>query len=136
LFLTVKRGYICYTSGALLPQKVNTAALPFVSLTNTYFMNIFVAKLSSRTRVEELQQAFSEFGEVVSAKIIIDRETGKSKQFGFVEMANDDEALTAIEQLNGKELNGHAMVVSKAQPRERSSGPGKGGFQRPRRKDF
>jgi RNA recognition motif-containing protein len=93
-------------------------------------MNIFVAKLSSQTKSEDLEQLFGEFGEVTSAKIVIDRETGKSKQFGFVEMANDDEALAAMEKLNGTELKGSQIVVNKAQPRTDAPGrPRSGGNQ-------
>lgn len=92
-------------------------------------MNIFVAKLSSRTRDENLQELFSQFGEVSSAKVIIDRETGFSKKFGFVEMKNDDEAGKAIDQLNETEFDGSNIVVKEARPREERSGGG-GGFNR------
>jgi RNA recognition motif-containing protein len=94
-------------------------------------MNIFVAKLSSQTKSEDLQDAFGAFGAVTSAKVIMDRETGKSKQFGFVEMADDQEALQAIESLNESELKGSRIVVSKARPREASApqGGNRGGFQ-------
>ena len=81
-------------------------------------MNIFVAKLSARTKSEDLEQMFSEFGEVTSAKVIMDRETGYSKRFGFVEMPNDDEAQTAIDSLDDKESDGSRIVVKKARPRE------------------
>ena len=93
-------------------------------------MNIFVAKISSETTSENLQELFGEFGEVVSAKIIMDRDTGKSKQYGFVEMSNDDEALAAIEKLNDFELNGRNIVVKKANPKPEGSKGNKGGFQR------
>lgn len=87
-------------------------------------MNIFVAKLSFKTDSESLKQAFEEFGEVSSAKVIIDRETNRSKGFGFVEMPNDDEAQEAINSLNDTELNGHTIVVKKANPKESSNGGG------------
>jgi RNA recognition motif-containing protein len=94
-------------------------------------MNIFVAKLSSQTRSEDLQEIFGAYGEVTSAKVIMDRETGKSKQFGFVEMADDSEGLKAIDGLNESEVKGSRIVVSKARPREEGSGGGgnRGGFQ-------
>ena len=96
-------------------------------------MNIFVAKLSSETKSENLQKLFGEFGEVVSAKIIMDRETGKSKQYGFVEMSDDDEALTAIEKLNEIELDGRNIVVKRANPRPDAPKGNKGGTQHRRR---
>lgn len=97
-------------------------------------MNIFVAKLSYDTSEETLRESFEQFGEVDSAKIIFDRERGRSKGFGFVEMANDDEANNAIRDLNETELDGRTIVVKEAQPRERSDnrrgGGGGGGFNR------
>lgn len=95
-------------------------------------MNLFVAKLSSSTTGEDLQELFSAHGEVTSAKIIIDRETGNSKGFGFVEMANDDEARAAIAALNETEVDGKEIVVKEANAREerpRSSGQRSGGYQ-------
>jgi RNA recognition motif-containing protein len=77
-------------------------------------MNIFVAKLNFKTRKEDLERAFSQYGEVASAKIVMDRETGRSKGFGFVEMPNDSEALQAIAGLNEKELDGRVIVVKPA----------------------
>jgi len=90
-------------------------------------MNIFVAKLSSRTKSEDLEQMFGEFGEVTSAKVIMDRETGHSKRFGFVEMSNDGEASRAIDRLDDKELDGSRIVVKKARPREEAGSRGGGG---------
>jgi len=83
-------------------------------------MNIFVAKLSSRTTGEDLRELFSTFGEVTSAKVIMDRVTGYSKRYGFVEMANDDEAEEAISKLNESELDNSVIVVKKARPRNES----------------
>jgi RNA recognition motif-containing protein len=80
-------------------------------------MNIFVAKLNFKTRKEELETAFSKFGEVSSAKIVRDKDTGRSKGFGFVEMPNDSEGLAAIEGLNEKELDGRVIVVKPANPK-------------------
>jgi len=77
-------------------------------------MNIFVAKLNFKTRKEELEAAFSKFGQVSSAKVVRDKETGRSKGFGFVEMPNDDEGRAAIEGLNEKELDGKVIVVKLA----------------------
>jgi RNA recognition motif-containing protein len=77
-------------------------------------MNIFVAKLNFKTRKEDLEKAFSQYGQVASAKIVMDRETGRSKGFGFVEMPNDSEALQAIAALNEKELDGRVIVVKPA----------------------
>lgn len=80
-------------------------------------MNIFVARLNFKTRKEDLEAAFSAYGQVASAKIIKDRETGRSKGFGFVEMPNDDEANNAIAALNEKELDGRVIVVKPANPK-------------------
>ncbi len=80
-------------------------------------MNIFVSNINYATREDQLQELFSEFGEVTSCKIITDRETGRSRGFGFVEMS-DEEGGQAIEALNGKELNGKELNVSEAKPRE------------------
>ena len=89
-------------------------------------MNIFVAKLNFDTREDDLRDAFEEFGEVDSVKIIMDKFTGRSKGYGFVEMPNDDEALAAIEALNDTELDGRTIVVKKAKPREDRRGGGGG----------
>ncbi len=79
-------------------------------------MNLFVAKLSSSTTGDDLQEIFSAYGEVASAKVIIDRETQNSKGFGFVEMPNDEEAEKAIAELNESELDGNQIVVKQANP--------------------
>jgi RNA recognition motif-containing protein len=83
-----------------------------------FIMNIFVAKLSSRTTGEGLEQIFGDFGEVTSAKVIKYRETGYSKRFGFVEMPDDNAANAAIENLDDKEFDGTRIVVKKARSRE------------------
>lgn len=91
---------------------------------------LFVGSLSYNTTDAGLEEAFAAVGTVTSAKVIIDRDSNRSKGFGFVEMANDDEAKTAIEQLNGKELDGRAIIVTEARPREdrpRSFGSDRGG---------
>ena len=79
-------------------------------------MNLFVARLSSSTTGDDLNELFSAHGEVASAKVIFDRETGNSKGFGFVEMPNDDEANAAIAALNESELDGKEIVVKEANP--------------------
>lgn len=84
-------------------------------------MNIYVGNLSYSLQEDELQEIFSEYGAVSSAKIITDRLTGKSKGFGFVEMENDDEGRNAIEQLNQAELEGRVLIVNEA--RERTEKP-------------
>lgn len=80
-------------------------------------MNIFVAKLNFKTRKEELEAAFAQYGQVISAKIVRDKDTGRSKGYGFVEMANDSEAHAAIAALNEKELDGRVIVVKPANPK-------------------
>ena len=80
-------------------------------------MNVYVGNLNYDLSEDDLKQAFGEFGEVTSAKIISDRYSGRSKGFGFVEMSSDDEAKAAIEALSGKELNGRTMVVNEARPK-------------------
>jgi RNA recognition motif-containing protein len=81
-------------------------------------MNIYVGNLSYGMSEAELRDAFTAFGEVSSVKILMDRETGRSRGFGFVEMPNKSEAEAAIAQLNGKELGGRALRINEARPRE------------------
>jgi RNA recognition motif-containing protein len=85
-------------------------------------MNIFVARLNFKTKREDLEAAFAKFGQVTSAKIVKDRDTGRSKGFGFVEMANDEEANKAIAALNETELDGRAIVVKPANPKAPAEG--------------
>jgi RNA recognition motif-containing protein len=80
-------------------------------------MNIFVAKLSSRTTSENLEELFSRFGEVTSAKVITDRDTGFSKRYGFVEMSDDSAAHEAIDSLNETEFDGSEIVVKTSSPK-------------------
>ena len=89
-------------------------------------MNIYVSNLSFNTSDAELQDLFSKFGEVASAKVITDRETGRSRGFGFVEMPNDEEGKAAMSGLNNKEVEGRAMSVSVAKEREARTGGGGG----------
>ena len=81
-------------------------------------MNIFVGNLNYRLQVEALQQLFAEYGQVDSVKIINDRETGRSKGFGFIEMPNSSEAEAAIDGLNGSSVMDRSMVVNQARPRD------------------
>lgn len=81
-------------------------------------MNIFVAKLNFDTDNDTLRAAFEAFGEVTSAKVVTDFNTGRSKGFGFVEMSNDDEARAAIEQLDNTDLDGRTIAVKEARPKE------------------
>lgn len=80
-------------------------------------MNIYVGNLSYGLSEEELKELFENYGSVDSVKIIKDRETGRSKGFGFIEMPNDDEAKTAIEQLNDTEVQSRNLRVNEARPR-------------------
>ena len=80
-------------------------------------MNIYFGNLSYKVRENDLQGVVAEYGEVTSCKVIKDRETGKSKGFAFVEMTDDAAAKKAIEELNGAEFDGRAMVVKEAKPR-------------------
>ncbi len=89
---------------------------------------LYVGNLAYSVRDESLQEAFSQFGNVTSAKVMMDRETGRSKGFGFVEMGSDAEAQSAINGMNGQPLEGRAIVVNEARPREeRPGGFGGGG---------
>ena len=81
-------------------------------------MNIYVGNLSYDTRENDLRTAFEEFGSVDSVKIIMDKYTDRSKGFGFVEMTNDEEGKAAISGLDGKEVQGRAIKVNVARPRE------------------
>src|ERR1700712_2406632 len=93
-------------------------------------MNIYVSNLSFNTNDAELNELFSKFGTVSSAKVIMDRETGRSRGFGFVEMPSSDEGKDAMLGLNNKEVEGRAMSVSEAKQREERSGGGgsRGGY--------
>ena len=88
---------------------------------------LYVGNLAYSLRDDDLQQRFAEFGTVTSAKVMMDRDTGRSKGFGFVEMGSDAEAQAAIRGMNGKSVDGRALVVNEARPREDRSGGGFGG---------
>ncbi len=88
---------------------------------------LYVGNLSFRVTSEDLQEYFTAAGEVESANVVFDRETGRSRGFGFVEMASEDAANAAIAQFNGQEYDGRNMVVNEARPREDRGGGGGGG---------
>jgi len=83
-------------------------------------MNIYVANLNYKIQDDTLRELFEEYGEVSSAKVISDRETGQSRGFGFVEMPDDNDASSAIEELDGAEVQGRSIKVNKARPRTES----------------
>jgi len=85
---------------------------------------IYVGNLPFSCRDQELSDIFADFGSVDSAKVIMDRDSGRSKGFGFVEMSDDDAAMKAIDSLNGKEVGGRALNVSEAKPQEKREGGG------------
>ena len=87
---------------------------------------LYVGNLSYSLGDSELQQLFAPHGNVQSAQVIVDRDTGRSKGFGFVEMGSDQEAQTAIDALNGKEVDGRALTVNEARPKTEGGG-GRGG---------
>ena len=93
-------------------------------------MNIYVGNLAYSVTEEELLALFGEFGDVASAKLIMDKYTGQSKGFGFVEMSNDGAGQKAIDELNGREVSGRNLTVNKARPREERprGGRGRGGY--------
>jgi RNA recognition motif-containing protein len=90
-------------------------------------MNIYVGNLSWNLKDQDLSNLFATHGEVVSAKIVTDKFTGRSKGFGFVEMANDDQAQAAIAALNGSEVDGRNIVVNESRPKPEGGGSGGGG---------
>ncbi|MFZ9982440.1 MAG: RNA recognition motif domain-containing protein [Cyclobacteriaceae bacterium] len=96
-------------------------------------MNIYVANIPWKATEEQLRSLFAEYGEVSSAKIIMDKMTNRSRGFGFVEMSDDNSARQAITNLNGADFLGKSLVVNEARPREERSGgfrSGGGGFRR------
>ncbi len=125
------------------PGKKNTKNFRFISLLpvfiykmpylrghlkhNAYCMNIFVGSLPFKLSDSELRELFEKYGEVSSAKIINDRETGRSKGFGFVEMPDDQQAQKAIDELNGSDLKGRSIVVNQSEERKRDNNRSGGG---------
>ena len=90
-------------------------------------MKLYVGNLSFQTTSEDLQQLFAQAGTVESATVVEDRDTGRSRGFGFVEMASKEEGEKAIEQFNGTDLGGRSLTVNEARPREDRGGRGGGG---------
>ena len=92
-------------------------------------MKLYVGNLAFTTSSQDLQELFAQAGTVESASVVEDRDTGRSRGFGFVEMSSKEEGEAAIAQFNGKEVNGRALNVNEAKPREnRGGGGGRGGF--------
>lgn len=92
--------------------------------------NLFVGNMSFQTTESELQALFEGYGEVTRVQIITDRDTGRARGFGFVEMANDEDAAKAIEALNGKEFGGRVLNVNEARPKPDRGSGGRGRFSR------
>jgi cold-inducible RNA-binding protein len=90
-------------------------------------MKLYVGNLSFNTSNQDLQELFGQAGTVESANVVEDRDTGRSRGFGFVEMSSKEEGENAIEQFNGKELDGRQLKVNEAKPRENSGGGNRGG---------
>lgn len=91
-------------------------------------MNIYVGNLPFSTTDTDLEDLFSQFGQISRAAIITDRETGRSRGFGFVEMENDEEGRKAIEEMNEKDFDGRQLTVNEARPRAPRTGGGGGGY--------
>jgi RNA recognition motif-containing protein len=89
---------------------------------------LYVGNLNYNTTSSDLEQLFAAHGTVQSAEVISDRDTGRSKGFGFVQMGTDEEAQAAIGALNGQAIDGRALTVNEAKPKEKSSGGGRGGY--------
>jgi cold-inducible RNA-binding protein len=87
---------------------------------------LYVGNLSFQTTSQELQELFGQAGTVQSASVVEDRDTGRSRGFAFIEMSSEQEATSAIEQFNGKEVNGRSLTVNEAKPRENRGGGGRG----------
>jgi cold-inducible RNA-binding protein len=99
-------------------------------------MKVYVGNLAYRTDELTLRKTFEGFGEVDSASIIVDRDTGRSKGFAFIEMPDDNQAKAAMDALDGSELDGRALKVSESKPRERQGGPRGFGVSRGDGKSF
>ena len=91
-------------------------------------MKLYVGNLSYSTTEDDLRDAFAAYGQPDSVKIIMDRDSGRSKGFGFVEFADDQQARTAMSALNGKELGGRTLTVNEARPREEGGRGGRGRY--------
>lgn len=95
----------------------------------SFVTNIYVGNLSFSATDDDLRSAFEQYGDVTSVNIIMDRETGRSRGFAFVEMSDANGAADAIENLNGKDIAGRSVTVNEARPREPRSGGGGGGYR-------
>jgi len=115
---------------AAFPQKFARKRGQFSPRRKEFGVNIYVGNLSYETTSEELKTLFEASGTVTSASVIMDKYTGQSKGFGFVEMAAKDQAQAAISALNGREHRGRAMNVNEAKPREDRGSRGGGGGRR------
>ena len=117
--------------GSVSPPTCGVALYPLrtrrIGKKGVYKLKIYVGNLSFDTNDEDLSREFSVFGEVASATVVMDRETGRSRGFGFVDMPSDDEAKAAIEGLNAKDLQGRTLNVNESRPREGGSGGGNRG---------
>jgi RNA recognition motif-containing protein len=91
-------------------------------------MKIYVGNLSFNTTEAQMRELFEAHGAVASASLVMDRETGRPRGFGFVEMTDDNEARAAMTALNGKSVDGRGLTVNEAKPREAGGGGGRGGF--------
>jgi RNA recognition motif-containing protein len=91
---------------------------------------LYVGNLKYTVTSEQLEELFAQYGSVTSAEVLIDRETGRSRGFGFVEMPNDDEAYEAIESLDGRDHEGRRLTVNEAKPRTQGRGGSEGGYRR------
>ncbi len=97
---------------------------------NAMAKRLYVGNLKYTVTSEQLEELFEQFGVVNSAQVLIDRDTGRSRGFGFVEMQNDDEADAAIESLDGRDHDGRRLTVNEAKPRTQGGGGGSGGGYR------
>ncbi len=91
--------------------------------------NLYVGNLTFSTTEADLREMFSPYGALGRVSLVTDRDTGRSRGFGFVEMANDEEAAAAISALNGKDSGGRALTVNEARPKAERSGGGRGGYR-------
>jgi len=105
---------------------IKTSSFTDLVLTNVFLhsMNIYVSNLNYRVNEDELRQLFEQYGEVTSAKVVMDRETGRSRGFGFVEMTDDGDGRKAIDALNEYPMGGRDIRVSEARPRPEGGGGG------------
>ena len=116
-------GFMLPCRGLVLPRRLVESLFRAIAMAK----RLYVGNLKYTVTSEELQELFEQFGTVSSAQVLSDRETGRSRGFGFVEMVNDDEAIAAIESLDGQDHDGRRLTVNEARPRTPGGGPGGGG---------